>query len=225
MAKILIVDDDPKLLRMLARTLRLDGYGVLSALSAVAAIPILEENQPDLLILDWSMPGMDGITLLRQIREDKIALPVLMLTARDAIESRVEGLHAGADDYLIKPFSPEELSARIQALLRRTTADPTQNFFEFSDINLDLKSHEAKRANKNLSLTLTEFNLLTVFMRQPGKLQERSSLLRQVWGYASQSDDNVLELYIGYLRRKLEQFGGSRVIQTVRGVGYILKEE
>jgi len=225
MAKILIVDDDSKLLRMLERTLRLEGFQVFSAISAAAAMPILVDNQPDLLILDWSMPEMDGITLLRQIREDKNTLPVLMLTARDAIESRVEGLFAGADDYLIKPFAPEELTARIQALLRRTAADPTLTFFKFSDISLDLKTHEAKRADRNLMLTLTEFNLLTVFMRHPGKVLERPALLGQVWGYANQGEDNVLELYVGYLRRKLEQFGGSRVIQTVRGMGYILKEE
>lgn len=225
MAKILVVDDDTKLLKMLERTLRYEGYEVVTAQSGVKALPIIDDNQPDLLVLDWTMPEMDGITLLRQLRAEKNATPVLMLTARDAVENRVEGLYAGADDYLVKPFAPEELTARVQALLRRTAVDTTQTVFDFAGLHLDLTTREVIRNGERQNLTLTEFNLLACFMRQPKVVLERATLLRQVWGYDFQGEDNVLELYVGYLRKKLEQNGADRLIQTVRGVGYVLREE
>jgi two-component system response regulator MprA len=178
-----------------------------------------------LLILDWMMPKMDGLTLLQQLRIEKNKVPVLMLTARDAIENRVEGLESGADDYLVKPFAPAELVARVHALLRRIETKPESQVVSYADITLDPTTHQARRGEMNLSLTVTEFNLLHLFLRHPRQVLERSQILNEVWGYDFGGDDNVLEIYVGYLRKKLEAGGRSRLIQTVRGVGYVLREE
>lgn len=225
MATVLIVDDDQKLLKMLQRTLAYENLTVFTASNGQEALDAIDQNSPNLLILDWMMPKMDGLTLLQQLRIEKNKVPVLMLTARDAIENRVEGLESGADDYLVKPFAPAELVARVHALLRRIETKPESQVVSYADITLDPSTHEARRGEMNLSLTVTEFNLLHLFLRHPRQVLERLQILNEVWGYDFGGDDNVLEIYVGYLRKKLEAGGGSRLIQTVRGVGYVLREE
>lgn len=225
MSTVLIVDDDLKLLKMLQRTLVYENLTVLTASNGDDALTLIDAAPPDLLIADWMMPKMDGITLIHRLRAEKNKIPVLMLTARDAIENRVEGLESGADDYLVKPFAPAELVARVHALLRRIEARPESQTAAYLDIFLDPATHEAQRGSMNLSLTVTEFNLLHLFLRHPRQVLERARILREVWGYDFGGDDNVLEIYIGYLRKKLEAGGQPRLIQTVRGVGYVLREE
>jgi two-component system response regulator MprA len=225
MPTVLIVDDDPKLLKMLQRTLVYENLNVLTATNGVEALPMIDAQKPDLLIVDWMMPKMDGVTLIRQLRADKDKTMVLMLTARDAIENRVDGLESGADDYLVKPFAPAELVARVHALLRRIEPKPESQAVSYLDVSLDPSTREARRGDMNLTLTVTEFNLLHLLLRHPRQVLERSQILNNVWGYDFGGDDNVLEIYIGYLRKKLEAGGLSRLIHTVRGVGYVLREE
>jgi two-component system response regulator MprA len=225
MPTVLVVDDDLKLLKMLQRTLTYDGLHVLTAASGEEALSLVDAHSPNLLIVDWMMPRMDGITLIRRLRAGEKKAMVLMLTARDTIENRVEGLESGADDYLVKPFAPAELVARVRALLRRAEAAPGGKVVSFLDVTLDPSKHKAVRGETALSLTLTEFNLLYLLLRHPRQVLERTRILSEVWGYDFGGDDNVLEIYIGYLRKKLEAGGGSRLIQTVRGVGYVLREE
>lgn len=225
MTTVLIVDDDQKLLKMLQRTLTYENLTVFTASNGQEALDLIDQQCPDLLILDWMMPKMDGLTLLQQLRVEKNKVPVLMLTARDAIENRVDGLESGADDYLVKPFAPAELVARVHALLRRVESKPELQAVSYADVTLDPTTHEARRGETSLSLTVTEFNLLHLFLRHPRQVLERLQILNEVWGYDFGGDDNVLEIYVGYLRKKLEAGGGSRLIQTVRGVGYVLREE
>lgn len=225
MYKILVVDDDPKLLKMLQRTLVYENLNVITAVNGEDALPMVDEQKPDLLIVDWMMPRMDGVTLIRTLREDENKIMVLMLTARDAIENRVDGLESGADDYLVKPFAPAELVARVHALLRRIEPKPESQAVTYLDVYLDPVSREARRGSQLLSLTETEFNLLHFFIRHPRQVLERAQILSDVWGYDFGGDDNVLEIYVGYLRKKLEQNGSSRIIHTVRGVGYVMREE
>lgn len=225
MPTILIVDDDPKLLKMLQRTLTYEGLNVLTASNGLEALEQMDQHAPDLLILDWMMPKMDGMSLLQQLRAEKNNILVLMLTARDAIENRVEGLESGADDYLIKPFAPAELVARMHALLRRARTEAGEQPLTYADLRLDPVAHEVWRGDTRLNLTVTEFNLLHLFLRHPRQVLERSRILNDVWGYDFGGDDNVLEIYIGYLRKKMEVNGRPRLIHTVRGVGYVLREE
>ena len=225
MQTILIVDDDPKLLKMLQRTLAYEGLNVLVACNGLEALPIVDAHQPDLLIVDWMMPRMDGLALLRRLRDDGNKTLVLMLTARDAVENRVEGLESGADDYLVKPFAPAELVARVHALLRRGGSKEESQAVTCADVTLDPATHEARRADRDLCLTPTEFKLLHLLLRHPRQVLERGQILAEVWGYDFGGDDNVLEIYIGYLRKKLEAGGGVWLIHTVRGVGYVLREE
>ncbi len=225
MPTILVVDDDQKLLKMLQRTLMYENLTVLTASNGEEALPIIDNQAPALLILDWMMPKMDGLTLLRQLRAEKNKTLVLMLTARDAIENRVDGLESGADDYLIKPFAPAELVARVHALLRRIEPQQESQSVSYVDVSLDPSTREARRGEMNLALTVTEFNLLHLFLRHPRQVLERTRILNEVWGYDFGGDDNVLEIYIGYLRKKLEAGNRSRLIHTVRGVGYVLREE
>jgi len=225
MHTVLVVDDDQKLLKMLQRTLVYENLNVLTATNGEEALPLVDEQKPDLLIVDWMMPQMDGLTLIRHLRTDENKTMVLMLTARDAIENRVDGLESGADDYLVKPFAPAELVARVHALLRRIEPRPETQAVTYLDVSLDPTTREARRGETNLALTLTEFNLLHLLLRHPRQVLERAQILSEVWGYDFGGDDNVLEIYIGYLRKKLEQNGGSRLIHTVRGVGYTLREE
>lgn len=225
MPKILITDDDQKLLKMLKRTLTYENMDVLTASTGVEALEIVSQQKPDVLILDWMMPEMDGLELVQCLRDMNNRLPVLMLTARDAIEDRVDGLESGADDYLVKPFAPSELVARVHALLRRIETRPDDTAVQYADLRLDPIQHEAWRGSRLLNLTVTEFNLLHYFLRHPRQVLERSQILTEVWGYDFGGDSNVLEIYISYLRKKIETEGESRLIQTVRGIGYVLREE
>jgi two-component system response regulator MprA len=225
MSTVLIVDDDPKLLKMLQRTLVYEGLNVFTAGNGLEALPLVEAQKPDLIIADWMMPKMDGLAFIRRLRDEGDKTMVLMLTARDAIENRVEGLESGADDYLVKPFAPAELVARVHAMLRRVEAKPENQKASYGDITLDPSERVARRGDALLNLTVTEFNLLHLLLRHPRQVLERRQILSEVWGYDFGGDDNVLEIYIGYLRKKLEANGQSRLIQTVRGVGYVLREE
>lgn len=224
MPTVLVVDDDIKLLKMLQRTLAYEGLNVLTAANGLEALAAAHAHHPDLMIVDWMMPRLDGLATIERLRAEGDQVMILMLTARDALENRVEGLESGADDYLVKPFAPAELAARVHALLRRSrsAADP---ILGYADLQLDPSAHQAQRGGEPLSLTLTEFNLLRLLLRHPRQVLERARILNEVWGYDFAGDDNVLEIYIGYLRKKLEAGGRPRLIQTVRGVGYVLRED
>ncbi len=225
MYTVLVVDDDLKLLKMLQRTLIYENLHAITASNGVEALALIDAKNPDLLIVDWMMPKMDGLTLVQHLRSEENRIPVLMLTARDAVENRVQGLESGADDYLVKPFAPAELVARVHALLRRIEPKPETQIASYSDVTLDPLTREARRGDQTLSLTVTEFKLLHLLLRHPRRVLERAQILNDVWGYDFGGDDNVLEIYIGYLRKKLEAGGKPRLIQTVRGVGYVLREE
>ena len=225
MPTVLIVDDDPKLLKMLQRTLIYENLDVLTATNGLEALPIVQAHKPDLIIADWMMPKMDGVSFIQRLRDEENKTMILMLTARDAIENRVEGLESGADDYLVKPFAPAELVARVHAMLRRVEAKPENQKVSYADVTLDPSTREARRGGMDLNLTVTEFNLLHLLLRHPRQVLERRQILNDVWGYDFGGDDNVLEIYVGYLRKKLEADGSPRLIQTVRGVGYVLREE
>ena len=223
MATILIIDDDPKLIDMLRRTLAYEGYRVLTATDGHQALAKAQVERPDLVVLDWLMPGLDGIEVTRRLRAAD-ATPILMLTARDAVEDRVEGLDAGADDYLVKPFAPAELLARIRALLRRAEPAANDKALLYADLSLDPNTREARRGDRFLDLTPKEFDLLSYLLRYPRWVLPRDRILQDVWGYDFGGQGNVLEVYIGYLRAKTEAGGEPRLIQTVRGVGYALRE-
>ncbi len=226
MARILVVDDDQKLLRMLGRTLQYEGFEVATATDGRDALQKVEEWHPDLIVLDWLMPGLDGLGVMDNLRAMGDETLILMLTARDAIQDRVEGLESGADDYLVKPFAPAELLARVRALLRRRPATAAQERpLVYADLVLDPQTRETRRGDRQLELTPTEFNLLYYLMRHPRQVLQREQILEEVWGYDFDGDDNVLEVYIGYLRKKTEAGGETRLIHTVRGVGYVLREE
>lgn len=222
---VIIVDDDPKLLKMLQRTLVYESLNVLTATNGLEALPLVESQHPDLIIVDWMMPKMDGLALVRRLRDEENKTMILMLTARDAIENRVEGLESGADDYLVKPFAPAELVARVHAMLRRVEAKPENQKVTYANVILDPSTREARRGDMLMNLTVTEFNLLHLLLRHPRQVLERRQILNDVWGYDFGGDDNVLEIYIGYLRKKLEANGQPRLIQTIRGIGYTLREE
>lgn len=224
MATVLVVDDDQKLLKMLHRTLAYEGLHIVTAADGEEALERVREHQPDLIVLDWLMPEVDGIEVVRRLRAENDKTLVLMLTARDAIENRVEGLETGADDYLVKPFAPVELVARVRALLRRSDAASKTELSAFADLYLDPSTREVRRGDDDLKLTPTEFDLLQLFLRHPRQVLERAQILSAVWGYDFGGDDNNLEVYVGYLRKKIEVGGKARLIQTVRGVGYVLRE-
>lgn len=225
MPTVLIVDDDLKLLKMLQRTLIYEGLTVVTATNGQEALDQVDACQPEIMVLDWMMPKMDGLEVAQRLRAENNQTYILMLTARDAVENRVEGLESGADDYLVKPFSPIELVARIHAMLRRVEAKPTRQPVSFNSLSLDPLTHQAHQGETELILTPTEFELLHYFLRHPHQVLERSQILNNVWGYDFGGDDNVLEVYVGYLRKKLEADGHPRLIQTVRGIGYALREE
>jgi two-component system response regulator MprA len=225
MATVLIVDDDPKLLKMLQRTLAYEGFRVISASNGNEALAEVQAHRPDVVVLDWLMPGMDGIGVLERLRAAEDKTLVLMLTARDAVENRVEGLESGADDYLVKPFAPAELLARIHALLRRPAVAHNDQALAYVDLSLDPVTRETRRGGRSFELTAKEFDLLRYLLRHPRQVLTREQILQEVWGYDFGGDDNVLEVYVGYLRKKTEAGGEARLIQTVRGVGYVLREE
>lgn len=225
MPTVLVVDDDRKLLKMLERTLLYEGLDVITAVNGAEALTKIGLHRPAVVILDWMMPEMDGIEVVQRLRAENNQVMVLMLTARDAVENRVEGLESGADDYLVKPFAPAELVARIQALLRRAPVTQPSERLSFADLRLDLGTREVWRGPRAFDLTPTEFDLLLLLMRHPRQVLERNQILSDVWGYDFGGDDNVLEVYVGYLRKKTQAAGESRLIHTVRGVGYVLREE
>ena len=222
--KILVVDDERAVRESLRRALELEGYEIELAEDGREALERLEaDSQPDALVLDVLMPGVDGLEVCRRLRRAGSRLPVLMLTARDAVENRVAGLDAGADDYVTKPFALEELLARIRALLRRTTNGAGETL-RFADLELDPGTREVRRGGELIELTRTEFSLLELFMRNPRQVLTRSIIFERVWGYDFGYGSNSLDVYIGYLRRKTEAGGKPRLIHTVRGVGYALRE-
>jgi two-component system, OmpR family, response regulator MprA len=223
--KILVVDDERAVRESLRRALELQGYEVELAADGAEALARLAANgHPDAIVLDILMPEVDGLEVCRQLRRTGNSVPVLMLTARDAVGDRVEGLDAGADDYLVKPFALEELLARVRALLRRGAAS-IDGVLRFADLELDPQTREVRRGEDRIELTRTEFNLLELFMLNPRQVLTRSIIFERVWGYDFGFASNSLDVYIGYLRRKTEAGGKPRLIQTVRGVGYALREE
>jgi len=222
--RILVVDDERAVRESLRRALELEGYEIELANDGQEALYRLESQaEPDAVILDLLMPGLDGLEVCKRLRRTGSKLPVLMLTARDAVENRVAGLDAGADDYLTKPFALEELLARIRALLRRTS-DESEEVLRFADLELDSGTREVRRDGELIELTRTEFSLLELFLRNPRQVLTRSVIFERVWGYDFGFASNSLDVYIGYLRRKTEAGDKPRLIQTVRGVGYALRE-
>jgi two-component system, OmpR family, response regulator MprA len=222
--KILVVDDERAVRESLRRALELEGYEIELAGDGTEALYRLESSdEPDAMILDVLMPGVDGLEVCRRLRGTGSKLPVLMLTARTEVEDRVAGLDAGADDYVTKPFALEELLARVRALLRRTS-DETGEVARFADLELDPGTRQVRRGDRQFELTRTEFSLLELFMRNPRQVLTRSVIFERVWGYDFGFASNSLDVYIGYLRRKTEAGGEPRLIQTVRGVGYALRE-
>lgn len=224
--RILVVDDDRAVRESLRRSLTFNGYAVDLAVDGVDALEKATVQRPDALVLDVMMPRMDGLEVCRRLRSTGDDLPILVLTARDSVSERVAGLDAGADDYLPKPFALEELLARLRALLRRRAADPGEvsETMTFADLSLDPVTREVTRGDRSISLTRTEFSLLEMLMANPRRVLTRSRILEEVWGYDFPTSGNALEVYIGYLRRKTEAEGEARLIHTVRGVGYVLRE-
>jgi two-component system, OmpR family, response regulator MprA len=221
--RILVVDDEPAVRTSLERALSLEGYDVALAADGAAALDRLAAAPPDAVILDVSMPGLDGLEVCRRMRQAGDRTPVLMLTARDAVDDRVEGLDAGADDYLVKPFALRELRARLRALLRRVDRDA--GALRFADLSLDADAHEVHRGARRIDLSRTEFTLLELLMRHPRQVLTRTQIFESVWGYDLGATSNALGVYIGYLRRKTEEAGEPRLLHTVRGVGYVLRED
>jgi two-component system, OmpR family, response regulator MprA len=215
---ILVVDDDPPIRRMLERTLAAEGYAVRTAADGGGALAAVERSVPDLIVLDVAMPGVDGLAVARRLRGKGLGMPILMLTARDGVPDRVAGLDAGADDYLVKPFAVQELSARVRALLRRGHVPET---LAFADVALDPETGHATRAGRDLGLTRREAELLALLLRNPRAVVTRERALEEVWGGETEASPNSVDRYIAYLRRKL---GNPPVIGTVRGVGFVLQE-
>src|SRR5215213_5663675 len=222
--KILVVDDEPAVRDSLRRALQLEGYDVELAGDGREALDRLETDGVDAVVLDVSMPRLDGLAACRELRSRGSTLPVLMLTARDEVADRVAGLDAGADDYVVKPFALEELLARLRALLRRTTSTEDGDVLRFADVELDPSMREVRRGGERIELTRTEFSLLELFLLNPRQVLTRSIIFERVWGYDFGFGSNSLDVYIGYLRRTTEQGGKPRLIQTVRGVGYAIRE-
>jgi two-component system response regulator MprA len=223
--RILVVDDDPAVSGSIARALRLEGYDVDAAPDGRGALEVLALTPPDALVLDLQLPDIDGLEVCRRLRGVGDDTPILMLTARDAINDRVQGLDAGADDYLVKPFALAELLARLRALLRRRfDADGENETLRFADLSLDMATREARRGDRTFSLTRIEFDLLELLLRHPRQVLTREVILDRVWGYNFDSGTNSLAVYIGYLRRKTEAGDEPRLLHTVRGVGYSLRE-
>jgi two-component system response regulator MprA len=226
MTRVLIVDDEPAVRAALDRALRLDRYEVELAADGREALDRLAEARLDAVVLDVAMPGIDGLEVCRRLREAGDRTPVLMLTARDAVDDRVAGLDAGADDYLVKPFALKELKARLRALLRRAEGgdEGEDARLRFADVALDRGAWEAYRGPRRLELSRTEFQLLALFLEHPRQVLTRSQIFERVWGYDFGSSSNSLGVYMGYLRRKTELDGERRLLHTVRGVGYVLRD-
>lgn len=220
--RILIIEDDEEILRVLNRVLTYEGYLVDTALTGKAGLLLASEQRPDLVILDLMLPNIDGLEVCRRLQ--KLGnQPILILTAKDSLEDQVKGLDSGADDYMVKPFEMDELLARIRALLRRTAADRIK-ILEFEDLVLNSGTHRATRGDREIVLTAKEYDLLDLFMRHPRMVMSREVIFDKVWDYDFGGESNVLDVYIRYLRQKLEAGGEPRLIYTVRGVGYVMRE-
>ncbi|MFO7537700.1 MAG: response regulator transcription factor [Chloroflexota bacterium] len=222
-ARILIIEDEDRIRQFLQRGLSFEGYRVDAAADGNAGLDLARENPPDLVLLDIMLPGIDGIEVCRRLRAVS-EVPILMLTAKEAIEDRVAGLDAGADDYLVKPFAFDELLARVRALLRRVQPAQPQ-VYRFADLELDTGTRQGRRNDRIFDLTAKEYELLELFMRHPRQVLTREQIFDTVWNYDFGGESNIIEVYVRYLRQKTEAEGGSRLIHTVRGIGYVLREE
>lgn len=221
--KVLIIEDDHAIVNLLQRGLVYEGYDVAVAMNGFTGMRAAREEKPDLVILDWMLPKMDGLAVCQDIREIG-TIPILMLTAKDTVRDRIQGLDAGADDYMVKPFDLNELLARVRALLRRTRQERV-TILEFNDLSLDTSTRIATRGERKIMLTAKEYDLLELFMRHPRQVLTREVIFDRVWGYDFGGESNVLDVYIRYLRQKLETGDEARLIQTARGVGYVLREQ
>lgn len=220
--QILVIEDDEPILQVLRRTLSYEGYRVTTAADGPGGLAAARENPPDLVVLDWMLPGMDGLEVCKRLRGGG-DVPILMLTAKDAVADRVLGLDAGADDYVVKPFDFDELLARVRALLRRSKPEG-KDILTFADLRLDLGTHQSFRGNRSIELTAKEYELLELFLRNPRQVLTRDVIYDRVWGYDFGGESNIIEVYVRYLRQKTEAAGEPRLIHTVRGVGYVLRE-
>lgn len=218
---ILLVEDDSRMLAMVRRTLAYEGYRVVTATDGATGLQEARANRPDLVILDWMLPDTEGVHIASQLRS-RDGTPILMLTARADVEDRATGLDRGADDYMVKPFAPVEFLARVRALLRRGSSVRGDEPLRYADLHLDPRSHEVRRGTRRIALTPREYDLLRCFLRHPEAVLSRDQILTDVWGF-ERGDETVLEVYVGYVRTKLEAAGEPRLIQTVRGVGYVLR--
>lgn len=222
--RIIIVEDEADIARVLERRLNYEGYHVEVLPDGETALKRIYDDPPALVLLDLTLPDIDGLIVTEELRAAKIDVPILMLTARDAIPDRVSGLDAGADDYMTKPFNTDELLAHVRALLRRTGTDKASETMEFADLRLDPGSRLAYRGDRSINLTAKEYDLLDMFMRHPNQVLTREQIFDRIWGYDFGGESNIIEVYIRYLRSKLEKNGEPRLIDTVRGVGYVLRE-
>lgn len=222
--RILVIEDEARIAQFIERGLIYEGYRVNVARDGKTGLSIARDNPPDMVILDWMLPGLDGLEVCKRLRAAS-EVPILMLTAKDDIKDRVTGLDAGADDYLVKPFSVDELMARIRALFRRSEPNSRPEVLRFSDLTLDTGTHRAYRNERAIDLTAKEYELLELFMRNPRQVLTRDVIFDRVWGYDFGGESNIIEVYVRYLRQKTESEEEARLIHTVRGVGYVLREE
>ncbi|MDL4814338.1 response regulator transcription factor [Actinomadura opuntiae] len=221
--RVLVVDDEPAVREAVGDTLSLDGYDVCVAADGASALREIAAAAPDTIVLDVLMPGMDGLHVCRSLREGGDRTPILMLTARDAVRDRVDGLDAGADDYLVKPFAPEELRARVRALLRRVRTAPSAESLGYADLTLFPEARQGRRGGRLVQFSETEFALLELLVVNAGQVLPREVIMDRVWGYDFGPESNSLGVYVGYVRRKLEAAGEPRLVHTVRGIGYVLR--
>ncbi len=222
--RLLIIEDEARIAQFIERALIYEGYRVSVARDGQMGLQIARDNPPDLVILDWMLPGLDGLEVCKRLRAAS-TVPILMLTAKDDIKDRVIGLDAGADDYLVKPFSIDELLARVRALFRRVTPTSKPEILRFADLTLDIGTHRAYRGERAIDLTAKEYDLLELFMRNPRQVLTRDIIFDRVWGYDFGGESNIIEVYVRYLRQKTEHGDEPRLVHTVRGVGYVLREE
>jgi DNA-binding response OmpR family regulator len=222
--EVLVVDDEPAIRRALERALRLEGFTVRTASGGHAALDAIAEAAPDVIVLDIAMPDLDGVAVTSRLRADGIDVPICVVSARDEIDDRVAALQAGADDYVVKPFALPELVARLHALLRRRPEPPSVPV-HFGDLHVDPARRQVRRGGRSVDLTRREFDLLETFVRHPSLVLTRAQLLTTVWGYDFEVDSNVVDVFVGYLRRKLEADGEPRLLHTVRGIGFVLRPE
>ncbi len=221
---ILLVEDEVKLAKFVELELGFEGYQVSVANDGLTGLTMARESSPDLILLDWMLPGMTGLEICRRLRSTGDKVPIILLTAKDEVSDRVAGLDAGADDYVVKPFSVEELLARVRARIRRTSDEGGEDVLQFEDLKLDRGTREVYRDGRSIELTAKEFDLLEYLLRHPRQVITRDKILEEVWGYDFMGDSNIIEVYVRYLRLKLEANDEKRLIKTVRGVGYVLRE-